>query len=116
MFANFLELLNRILNMVSMNPHMTLPSNKFRPIIDQTVSYTFNTTQVVSNCLKSLYKNEYTVNYTKFFSRTFNLQPLEEDEYNISYDSESPFTNIPVKKIIHYIIDQINANFHEVQI
>ena len=73
MFANFLELLNRILNMVSMNPHMTLPSNKFRPIIDQTVSYTFNTTQVVSNCLKSLYKNEYTVNYTKFFSRTFNL-------------------------------------------
>ena len=68
MLANFLELLNRILKMVSMNQHMALPSNKFRPIIDQTVSYTFNTTQVVSNYL-NLYAKMSIQSITQSFSQ-----------------------------------------------
>ena len=36
-----------------------------------------------------------------------NIQPLQEDEEDISYDVESSFTNIPINETIDYILDQI---------
>ena len=81
---------------------------KFRPIIDQTGFYTYNASQVISEYLKPLCKNEFTINDTQQFPRDLsNLPPLEKDEEDVSYDVESLFTNIPVSETIDYIINQI---------
>ena len=42
---------------------------KFRPIIDQTGTYGYNAAQVISQYLKPLCKNEYTINDTILLSR-----------------------------------------------
>lgn len=65
--------------MVSMNQQMTLPSNKFWPIIDQTGTYIYNAAQEVSNYLKPLHKNEYTLNDAQIFSQELStLSPFGE--------------------------------------
>ena len=46
---------------------------KFRPIIDQTGTYTYNAAQMISNCLKPVCKNENTINNTQSFSQKFQL-------------------------------------------
>ena len=71
---------------------------KFGPIIDQTGTYSYNAAQVISQYLKPLCKNEFTINDT---------QPLQEDEEDVSYGVESLFTNIPINETIDYILDQI---------
>ena len=68
----------------------------------------FNVSQVISEYLKLLCKNEFTINDTQQFPRDLsNLPPLEKDEEDVSYDVESLFTNIPVSETIDYIINQI---------
>ena len=81
---------------------------KFRPIIDQTGTCSYNVAQVISQYLKPLCKNEFTINDTQTFSANIkNIPPLQEDEEDVSYDVESPFTNIPINETIDYILDQI---------
>ena len=81
---------------------------KFRPIIDQTGTYSYNTAQVISQYLKPLCKNEVKINETQSFAVDIkNIQPLQEDEEDVSYDVESLFTNIPINETIDYILDQI---------
>ena len=58
---------------------------------DQTGVYTYNAAQVISNYWESLCKNVFTISDTQKFS-------LEEDEEDDSYDIESLFTNIQVRK------------------
>ena len=41
---------------------------KFHPIIDQTGTYSYNVAQVISQYLKPLYKNKFTINDTQSFS------------------------------------------------
>ena len=41
------------------NLKITVVSLKFRPIIDQTGTFTYNATKVISDYLKTLCKNEY---------------------------------------------------------
>ena len=82
---------------------------KFRPIIDQTGTYSYNTAQVISQYLKPLCKNEFKINDTQSFAVDIkNIQPLQEDQEDISYDVESLFTNIPINETIDYILDQIH--------
>ena len=58
---------------------------KFRPIIDQTGTRSYNAAQVISQYLKSLCKNEFTINDTQSFSGDIkNIPPLQEDEEDVS--------------------------------
>ena len=81
---------------------------KFRPIIDQTGTYTYKATKVISRYLKPLCDSEYTIKDTQSFAKLIKeLPPLKEDEEDVSYDIESLFTNIPINDTIDYILDQI---------
>ena len=82
---------------------------KFRPIIAQTGTYTYNAAKIISKYLKPLYNsNEYIINSTLDFPDMIqNQPPLTEDEEYVSYDVESLFTNVPINDTIDYIIDQI---------
>ena len=83
-------------------------SLKFRPIIDQTGTYLYNAAKVISNNLKPLTKNQYSINDKQSIADTIkSLPPLQKDEEDVSYDVESLFTNIPVQDTIYYILNQI---------
>ena len=85
------------------------PQNlKCRPIIDQIGTFTYKAAKVISNYLKPLRQNEYSISDTQQFPDMLsNLPPLSEDEEDVSYDVEFLFTNIPIKETIDYIIEQI---------
>ena len=64
--------------------------------------------KVISDYLRALYENEYSINDTqKFPSMLSSIPPLQDDEEDVSYDVESLFTNIPIQETINYIIEQI---------
>ena len=87
---------------------ITVENLKFRPIIDQTGTFTYNAAKVISDYLRPLCKNEYSINDTqKFPSMLSSIPPLQDDEEDVSYDVESLFTNILIEETINYIIDQI---------
>ena len=85
---------------------ITVDSLKFRPIIAQTGTYTYNTAQVISEYLKPLYiNNEYIIHNTQDFPNIRQNQPsLNENE---ELYVESLFTNVPIDDIIEYILDEI---------
>ena len=63
---------------------------------------------MISNCLKPLCKNEYTINDTQSFSQELStLPPFRKDEEDNSYDVKPLFPNILVKETIDHIADQI---------
>ena len=87
---------------------ITVANLKFRPMIDQTGMLTYNVAKVISDYLRPLCKNEYSIYDTpKFPSMLSSIPPLQDDEEDVSYDLESLFTNIPLQETINYIIEQI---------
>ena len=81
---------------------------KFRPIIDQTGTMTYNAAKVISDYLRPLCKNNYTINDTLSFADMIKrLPPLPDDEEYVPYDAVSLFTNIPLDETIDYIIESI---------
>ena len=81
---------------------------KFRPIISQIGTYTYNSAKVIAEYLKPLCSNQYKISDTREFASLIKDQPpLNYDEEYISYDVDSLFTNIPVADTIEYIIHQI---------
>ena len=81
---------------------------KFHPIIYQTGTYTYGAAQVISDYLKPLCSNQYSIKDTQSFAKLIkDLPPLNDDEEDVSYDVESLFTNIPIDETIEYILDQI---------
>ena len=82
--------------------------NKFRPIIDETGTFTYNAAKVISDYLRPLCKNEYSINDTQIFpSMLSSIPPLQVDEKEVSYDVESLFTNASIQDAINYIFEQI---------
>ena len=80
---------------------------KFRPIMDQTGTYTYNAAQIISNYLEPLCINEYKIKDTLQCPQLLNdLLPLKDYEEYDSYNAESLFTNSPLKETID-ILDQI---------
>ena len=78
---------------------------KFRPIIDQAGTFTYNCSKVTAEYLKSLCQNEYSIKDTQSFPEMLrDLPQLNNDEENVSYDVDSLFTNIPLKETIDYIL------------
>lgn len=72
------------------------------------ISYTYHAAKGTSNCLKTLWSNEYTIKDTQVLAvETKSLPPLNDDEEYVFYDAQSFFTKIPVKNTINYITDQI---------
>ena len=91
-------------NTVDIKEHLL----KFRPIIDQTGTMTYNAAKVIGNYLKPLAQSEYIIRDTQTFPDLIkSLPPLAPDEEYVSYDVDSLFTNIPLEETINYIIDQI---------
>ena len=88
---------------------ITIEVLKFRPIIAQNGTYTYNAAQVIGEYLKPLTdNNDYIIRNTQeFASMIKNQPPLRENEKYVSYDIVSLFMNIPIKETIDYIIDQI---------
>ena len=88
---------------------ITIEVLKFRPIIAQNGTYTYNAAQVIGEYLKPLTdNNDYIIRNTQeFASMIKNQPPLRENEEYVSYDIVSLFTNIPIKETIDYIIDQV---------
>ena len=81
---------------------------KFRPIISQVGTYTYNAAKVIADYLKPLCQNEYKINDTQSFPSMLKDQtPLNPNEEYVSHDVESLFTNIPVDEKINYIINEI---------
>ena len=87
---------------------ITVTNLKFWPIIDQTGTFTYNAAKVISDYLRPLCKNEYSINDTqKFPSMLSSIPPLQDDEEDVSYDVESLFTNIPIQETINCVTEQI---------
>ena len=87
---------------------ITIEKLKFRPIISQVGTYTYNAAKVIANYLKPLCQNEYKINDTQSFpSMLKDQEPLNPNEEYVSYDVESLFTYIPVDETFNYIINEI---------
>ena len=87
---------------------ITITNLKFRPIINETGTLTYNAAKVISDYLRPLCKIEYSINDTKKFPCMLSsVPPLQDDEEDVSYDAESLFINIPIQETINYIIKQI---------
>ena len=70
---------------------------KFRPIISQGGTCSYNAAKVIADYLKPLYQNEYKINDIQFFPFMLKDQtPLNPNEEYLLYDVESLFTNVPV--------------------
>ena len=64
---------------------ITVANLKFRPIIDQTGTFIYNAANVISDYLRPLCKNEYSINDTqKFPSMLSSIPPLQDDEEDVS--------------------------------
>ena len=63
--------------------------------------------QVISQYLKPLCENEFTINDRQSFSADIKNIPTLQEYEDVSYDVESLFTNIPINETIDYILDQI---------
>ena len=60
---------------------------KFRPIIDETGTFTYNAAKVILDYLRPLRKNEYSINDTqKSPSMLSSIPPLQDDEEDVSCD------------------------------
>ena len=81
---------------------------KFRPVIAQTGSYTYNAAQVIVKYLKSLCSgNNYIIRNTQKFLMSLKQQdPLLPDEEYLSH-VESLFPNVPVHETVDYILQEI---------
>ena len=73
---------------------ITVGNLRFRPVIDQTETFKYNVAKVISDYLRPLCKNEYSINdIQKFPSMLSAIPRLQDDEEDVSHDVESLFTN-----------------------
>ena len=64
--------------------------------------------EVISGYLRSLCKNQYTINDTLSFADMIKrLPPLPDGEEYVSCDGVSLFTNIPLDETLDYIMQSI---------
>ena len=83
---------------------------KFRPIIDQSNTYTYNAPNIVSDYLQPLAHNDYVIKDTLTLPEIIKNDVLDPNEGYVSYDVESLFTSISGKETIYYIITEIYDN------
>ena len=72
---------------------------KFRPIIDQITTFTYNCTKVIAEYIKAPCRNGYSIKGTNCFPEMLrDLHLLNNDEDFFSFDVDSLFTNTPLKE------------------
>ena len=87
---------------------VTVEKLKFRRMVDQTGTGTYNAAKVIREYLKPLGFNEYKINdCLKLPDMIKALPPLQKNEEYVLYDADSLFTNILFKETIDYIIHKI---------
>ena len=87
---------------------ITVGKLKFRTIVDQTGTATYDAAKVIGEYLKPLAFNEYKINdCLKFPDMIKGLPPLQKNEEYVLYNVESLFTKIPLKETTDYIIHKI---------
>ena len=87
---------------------ITVGKLKFRLIVDQTGTATYDAAKIIGKYLKTLAFKEYKINdCLKFPDMIKALPPLQKNEEYVSYDVDSLFTNILLKETINYIIHKI---------
>ena len=88
---------------------ITLVNLKFRPIIAQSGTYTYNAAQVIADYLKPLCSDtDYIIRNTQDFPKLSQQQdPLLPNEEYVLYDVKSLSTNVPIQETIDYILDEI---------
>ena len=75
-----------------------------RPIIDQTGVYIYTASKIVAKYLRPLSKNKYSIDDTLTFPDLLKNAEESDNYEDVSYEVESLFKSIPVKKKIDYII------------
>ena len=87
---------------------VTVEKLKFRPIVDQTSTATYDAAKVIGEYLRPLSLNEYKINdCLKSPDMIKVLPPLQKNEEYVSYDVDSLFMNILMKQTIDYITHKI---------
>ena len=81
--------------------NITVMNLTFQPIIDQTGTLTYNVAKVISDYLRSLCKNVYSINDTQNFPCILSSIPPLQDDEDVSYNVELLFTNIPIEETIN---------------
>ena len=74
---------------------ITVENLKLRPIIDLTGTYTYNTSKVIADYLRTLSKNQYTISDILKFPDLLKSTYTNDNYEDVSYDVESLFTSIP---------------------
>ena len=86
---------------------VTVEKLKFRPLVDQIGTATYDTAKVIGEYLKPSALNEYKINdWLKFPDITKALPLLWKNEEYVSYYAGSLFTKIPLKETFDYIIQE----------
>ena len=83
---------------------------KFRPIVDTTGTPHYSAGKFLMNLLNPLAMNEFTLKYLfNAFNKIENIPShLFDDGYHyVSFDVESLFTNVPIKRTIDIILKRI---------
>jgi hypothetical protein len=86
---------------------INVESLKLRPIMDQSGTMVYTTSQILAEYLGPLNDSKYIITDTLKFPSILEEHKLNEDEEDISYDVESLFTNVPIDETIQYILDEI---------
>ena len=81
---------------------------KFRSIIDQTATFTYNAARVILDHLSYLCKNQYSIDDTQRFSNLLSsYPPLQDGKEDVRCNPGPLFVNIPIEKSINNILEQI---------
>ena len=79
---------------------ITVANLKFRPIIDQTGTFWYNATKVISDYLRPSQKNQFCISYMlKIPNMLSSIQPLQGAK-NVSYYAESMSAHVSIKEAI----------------
>ena len=88
--------------------YQTLPP--FRPIVDTTNTTHYNVGKFLASLLNPLAQNEFTLSDS--FEAVSNIQNIPQHLFNdgyqfVSFDVESLFTNVPLKRTVNIILNRI---------
>ena len=86
---------------------ITVENLKLRPIMDQSGTMVYTTSQIIAEYLNPLNDSKYIIKDSLTFPSILEENPIKEDEEDVSYDVESLFTNVPIDETIEYILEEI---------
>ena len=90
------------------------PNLPVRPIISNIGTYTYKTADYLNGLLSERIKNDkYVLKDSFVFINRLSKIKLKENEYLISFDVESLFTNVPIKETLCIIKERFFKNDYE---